>query len=100
MLREFTDRHGKRWRVWDVTPTVRPPGAPSGDTTAASPFPTIEFSDGWLCFETSDEKRRLAPIPVEWETCPPGVLEELCTQAGFATRSTPTSGPSPQPPVA
>lgn len=107
MLREFTDRNGQRWRVWDVTPSVRPftptaPDASPGASPGPSPFPTFEFSDGWLCFETTNEKRRLAPIPAEWETCPPDVLEELCTRAGFATRHTPpTSGPpTPQPPAA
>ena len=95
MLREFTDCSGKRWRVWDVSPNVRTftTTSEAEAATAASPFPTMEFSGGWLCFESAEEKRRLAPIPPEWETCPLTVLEELCTRAGFSTRRTPSDSP-------
>lgn len=92
MLREFRDTKGMTWRVWDVYPTTRGPTHASG---AAEPqdkavlFPNNQLSDGWLCFESENEKRRLAPIPAEWETCESCVLEELCLKAGFATRFTP-----------
>lgn len=94
MLREFTDAKGMAWRVWDVYPHM---GRSTSSTTvglspALSAFPSRELAEGWLVFECDDEKRRLAPIPPEWETCEPGVLEELCARAGYITRLTPPAG--------
>ncbi|MEX2153295.1 MAG: hypothetical protein WD825_08140 [Gemmatimonadaceae bacterium] len=78
MLREYTAKDGTPWRVWDVYPTTR--GAATG---------TREFADGWLCFESPTEKRRLAPIPREWERCDCSRLEEMCRRAGFISPSIP-----------
>lgn len=39
------------------------------------------FANGWLCFESEREKRRLAPIPAGWESRDAGALEHLCEQA-------------------
>jgi hypothetical protein len=39
------------------------------------------FANGWLCFESGHEKRRLAPIPTGWEFRNVGMLEELCRKA-------------------
>lgn len=84
MLRQFTDANGTTWRVWDVWPRNS-----RTSTSAAHPglevFPGANLSDGWLCFECDREKRRLAPVPPEWETCEPCVLEDLCARAGFIT---------------
>lgn len=33
-----------------------------------------EYSDGWLCFESEDEKRRLAPVPEGWTKAGPDRL--------------------------
>jgi hypothetical protein len=33
-----------------------------------------EFSNGWLCFESEGEKRRLAPVPEGWEEAGPDRL--------------------------
>jgi len=35
---------------------------------------STEFSDGWLCFESEGEKRRLAPVPPGWEEAGPDRL--------------------------
>jgi hypothetical protein len=45
----------KEWRVFDVVPL---------DQMLVAP----DRRDGWLCFESASELRRLAPIPHEWET--------------------------------
>ena len=58
-LRTFTDEVGVEWRVWDCTSDL--PG----------------LLGGFLCFESSAEKRRLCPIPSDWETCPPERLDVL-----------------------
>jgi len=97
MLRIFSDANGTTWKVWDVYPSTGRlgAGASRGPSDAPlTPFPARELTDGWLCFESDSEKRRLAPIPPDWETCETCVLEELCGRAGFVTRLTPPSGPS------
>ena len=66
-LREFTDRRGNSWRVWETRPTtdnVRP-----------------ELQDGWLTFEQGETRRRLAPIPERWAECSELELRRLCTAA-------------------
>jgi hypothetical protein len=89
MLREFQDPTGKTWRVWDVYPSPRAKAAAGTDDTSqlCAPFPTRELSDGWLCFESGTEKRRLAPIPPEWEICGTPALAELCSRAGYISHS-------------
>lgn len=46
---------------------------------------------GWLCFEGGTERRRLAPIPPDWEACEPGALEGYCRRASV-TRSSARGG--------
>lgn len=80
MLRGFTDSRGVEWRVWEVLPTTW------GDATSSRSFTRSSFNDsvfanGWLCFESSQEKRRLAPIPAGWEQNEDARLEELCYSA-------------------
>lgn len=51
---------GVEWRVWDVRPT-----APTRlEMTGASPV----LKQGWLCFESANEKRRVAPAPEGWDS--------------------------------
>ena len=33
-----------------------------------------EYSHGWLCFESEGEKRRLAPVPDDWDEAGPDRL--------------------------
>ncbi|HYW09352.1 MAG TPA: hypothetical protein VE913_20495 [Longimicrobium sp.] len=56
-MREITV-HGVRWTVWDVRP-----GLASGE--GGQPV-RAELADGWLCFESRDEKRRILPSPADW----------------------------------
>jgi len=94
MLRGFTDSTGVEWRVWEVYPL-----AASETLTAALTSLSLKnttFAEGWLCFESSFEKRRLAPIPRGWEFRDTAVLEDLRDQATPVrlrnpTRATPTS---------
>jgi len=99
--RTFLDSSGKRWEVWLVTPAAAErrkidrragSGASQGPESAASfadrrktpdrrksPFrrTTVvasEFSNGWLCFESDGEKRRLAPVPDGWHEVGPDKL--------------------------
>jgi len=79
MLRGFTDSTGVEWRVWEVFPnrTV----ATSAEALSQTRLKETPFANGWLCFESLSEKRRLAPIPSGWEFHEIQNLEELCHQA-------------------
>ena len=96
--RTFLDARGKRWEVWLVTPaaaerrkvdrravaggtvpftsgperrkTPERRRAPFHRSTAVS----SEYSEGWLCFESEGEKRRLAPVPPGWDEAGPDRL--------------------------
>lgn len=63
-LREFTDLHGAAWRVWETRPTTQRLRA--------------ELRDGWLTFEADGARRRVAPIPENWEVLPEAALLDLC----------------------
>ena len=45
-----------------------------------------EFTYGWLCFETTGEKRRLAPVPEGWDRADDETIEQWCCVAKPATR--------------
>ena len=70
-IREFTDRDGKAWRVWAVTPT-RSRGSKRESNLG-------EFEHGWLAFETLDEnlRKRLPHYPADWHTMSDEKLQDL-----------------------
>lgn len=70
-LREFTDRDGKAWRVWSVTPS------PSRVSKRESSLG--EFEHGWLAFETLDgnARKRLPNYPANWLSMSEAKLQEL-----------------------
>ncbi|HEX4934991.1 MAG TPA: hypothetical protein VFV33_17515 [Gemmatimonadaceae bacterium] len=70
-IREFTDRDGRAWRVWAVTPT-RSRGAKRESNLG-------EFEQGWLAFETLDEhlRKRLPHYPADWLTMSDEKLQDL-----------------------
>ena len=73
--REFTDRSGVVWRVWDVHPTSLHPSTRGEDYMG-------EFADGWLAFESPRERRRFpAPYPSRWMEFDLPALETLCKGA-------------------
>lgn len=78
MLRGFTDSTGTEWRVWEVLPNT---WGESISTLTSSAFKETVFANGWLCFESAQEKRRLAPIPAGWELTAQEQLEALCGRA-------------------
>ena len=84
-LRSFDDRNGEGWQVWRVTP--------ASSVLERSSWMEGEFRQGWLCFESlsTGERRRLAPVPENWETLPTERLELLCRVASPARR-TPENG--------
>ena len=78
MLRGFIDSTGVEWKVWEVLPSRT---ENSSDVFSLSSLQATPFANGWLCFESHDQKRRLAPIPSGWDSQEPTVLEQLCAQA-------------------
>jgi hypothetical protein len=78
--RLFDDTRGVRWDVWAVYPEGRP--------SQLSALPGT-FQTGWLVFESIGEKRRLSPIPSNWQSLSPDELEQLCERAETASRRTP-----------
>lgn len=74
MIREFTDRHGHPWTVWQVTP--------NGDADLTGEHLPPDLRRGWLCFDGGTEgKRRFAPVPPEWETRSDAALALICRSA-------------------
>ena len=77
-LREFEDQAGRRWAVWETFP---------GTTAGLSP----EYHNGWLTFDDGAERRRLRPVPPNWEALPVERLTMLLrvADAAPAARDTP-----------
>jgi hypothetical protein len=75
-LREFTDRTGCRWRVWDIRPEEMHPATRAEDHLQS-------VIHGWLAFEPASggEKRRLSPIPGRWEKASEAELERMLDRA-------------------
>lgn len=97
-LREYKDASGVTWQVWHVVPTTRTTAHVvanerrkrtdadfSGDRRRKQFTLTPGMEGGWLCFESSGEKRRLAPVPEDWESCGDAVL------AGYLASAAPVS---------
>jgi hypothetical protein len=73
--RSFTDARGVWWDVFAVYPEAR-----------LSPHSQLKgtFAQGWLCFDSGAEKRRLSPIPDEWRAVSEAELERMAARAEVA----------------
>jgi hypothetical protein len=76
MLREFIDSEGTQWQVWEVNPLLHDRAVRSGKARAF-----LKVPDSWLCFQSGTDRRRLTPVPAEWEICDIRQLEVLCNEA-------------------
>jgi len=81
-IRELIDENGVVWRVWTTIPSNRR-SVPA------------DFRDGWLCFDSGDERRRLGPIPRDWERMTDERLR-LVLRMSTPSRRTPAEG-TPRP---
>jgi hypothetical protein len=81
MLRGFTDSTGVEWRVWEVFPNQAGTNTTNTEFLTRSSLKDTVYADGWLCFESGDQKRRLAPIPIGWQYKDLPILEQLLTKA-------------------
>jgi len=103
--RTFVDSRGRRWEVWLVLPSSaerraverrvvadrRASARPHAPERRASPDRRMGghrpvgvaaiFQNGWLCFESEEEKRRLAPVPAGWADSGSEQLQAWCQAA-------------------
>jgi hypothetical protein len=111
--RTFLDARGRRWEVWMVHPSSierrkmerRTPVENAvnlieqrvlGDrrmSTGARGAVASEYSAGWLCFASDGEKRRLAPVPVNWISANDVQVSEWCRIAKRVVKCGPTWDP-------
>ena len=67
-VRDFLDENNVKWKVWPVSHASIHP------RTAAEDY-LGDYAEGWLCFESPNERRRLAHFPDAWDKIPD---KELC----------------------
>lgn len=83
------DAGGRAWNVW----SVRPDDAIGRGALTVAP----QYANGWLAFEhaaggDAAEKRRIAPVPADWEGAPDEVVLSLLASAvPVQRRRTPVS---------
>ncbi len=105
--RIFRDSRGTEWQTWDVVPRLEERRVNDRRSRVASPLQSdrrsrldrrivaghrsvlaSDMNAGWLCFAAEEEKRRLSPIPDDWQRCTSARLEQYCTEATPARRGT------------
>jgi len=75
-VRDFVDESGLKWRVWPVLRSSIHP------KTAAEDY-LGDYGDGWLCFESGHERRRLARYPDDWDKMTDVDLCKLLSKAAL-----------------
>jgi hypothetical protein len=84
--RQFQDETGRKWEAWDVNPSTVQVRV-FAESVRQSPFPLPPaLRAGWLAFQCSDESRRLAPIPADWERLTDLELVQLASAANRIAR--------------
>lgn len=73
-VRDVRDETGTSWKVWAVMASSIHP------KTAAEDY-LGEYSEGWLCFECANQRRRLARFPQDWDKLPDKELLRLLKSA-------------------
>lgn len=79
--REFNAPDGTPWQAWTVLP-----GEQAEWPANARRHLPAEMANGWLCFESDSEKRRLSPIPTGWDVGSDGELWDFCLSAAPVRR--------------
>jgi hypothetical protein len=82
-VRDVRDEAGTTWKVWAVMASSIHP------KTAAEDY-LGEFSEGWLCFECANQRRRLARYPQDWDKLPDKELLRLLKTAQLVQPRKPT----------
>ncbi len=98
--RTFVDSRSNYWQVWDVRPERierrsmerrqgsgskwdQPERRKTDRRTLAQKRIVLDngLGSGWLVFESKSGKRRLTPIPKDWETASESQLRFYCEEA-------------------
>ena len=101
-MRTYTDPAGIEWRVWKVVPEFRiyverRQGERRGGASdrysgeerrREQERRRADIQAGWLCFDSDAERRRLFPVPPDWETCSEERLELFRRVAKLVLRPT------------
>jgi hypothetical protein len=99
--RQFTSPDGVEWTVYDVIPRAderrhrdrrdlaqeaEPDDRRGDDRRATVGSRPARLTRGWLCFESTGERRRLQPIPERWHHSTDADLATLLDRARVAPR--------------
>ena len=96
--REFHDSTGVAWQAWEVIPQSverrklrerRAVPREAGERRRRHEVrlrPSDGDTDGWIVFESHDQKKRLRPIPQDWHMASVTELESMCARAERASR--------------
>jgi hypothetical protein len=99
--RTFADEAGRSWEIWDVRPERIERRGGERRQERPTPWTGLErrvaddrrqrsevrlrlshlLAEGWLVFKADHERRRLSPIPANWETLRTQELRALWEQA-------------------
>lgn len=99
--RTFADETGRSWEIWDVRPERIERRGGERRSERPTPWTGLErrvaddrrrqrevrmrldypLSEGWLVFKSDEEKRRLSPIPANWESMRAPDLRALWARA-------------------
>ena len=98
--RPFADEQGRSWEIWDVRPERIERRGAERRQEQPTPWTGLErrvsdrrqkrevrmrlthpLSEGWLVFKSDEEKRRLSPIPANWESLRGQYLRALWEKA-------------------
>ena len=89
--RSFHDELGREWEVWEVVPTAverriatasrRPAGVERRKVNETRVVVPDRLQKGWLAFQSGRERRRVAPIPADWQEMTSAELLDLLHQA-------------------
>jgi hypothetical protein len=90
-VRDFIDADGVAWKVWPVTPELLQPKTSAEDYLG-------EYESGWLCFESTVERRRLPEYPEDWERISEAELRALLRVASIVPKRKSRHFP-PEPPA-
>jgi hypothetical protein len=78
--REFRDSSGIEWKAYRVEPQLVSPALEH--LRRSLPLQLVERRQPWLLFESKDERRRLSPVPPEWDgNSTDADLERWCATA-------------------
>jgi hypothetical protein len=95
VYREFEDSDGTRWRVWEVVPPANtdevlsrlPTSVPENASAAIVERRNVQnerralWTKGWLLFESVSQRKRLIPIPSNWNLATEAELDVMCGSA-------------------